>query len=368
MNVLWLSWKDRSHPQAGGAETVSGKLMDHLVQDGHQVIHLTAAYPDSLSHETKEGIEIYRQGSRYSVYLKVKKLFKQKFQDWPDVVIDEMNTIPFGSGFYSHKKNVMLCYQLAREVWLYQMRPPISWLGYFIEPLMLRVLAKAYPLTLTESKSSQKDLEQHGFKNVHTFRVGMALQPLPALKPKQPSNIILSLGSIRPMKQTLHAVKAFEIARDKNPELRMVIAGDNTGDYAKKVLDYIADSRHHAAIETLGHISSSQRLELMQKADIIIVTSVKEGWGLIVTEANSQGTPAIGYDADGLRDSIQDEVTGLLVPNSDYNAMGNKINTLLADHTTYDRLRIAGWQWSKEFTFENSYQDFLKTMNPSTPV
>lgn len=359
MNVLWLSWKDRSHPQAGGAETVSGKLMDHLVNDGHHVIHLTAAYPGSLAHETKKGTEIYRQGSRYSVYLKVKRLFKEKFQDWPDVVIDEMNTIPFGSGFYSHKKNLMVCYQLAREVWLYQMRPPISWIGYILEPFMLRFIAKAYPLTLTESTSSQKDLQNHGFKNVHTFRVGMALQPLSSLKKKQPSNVVLSLGSIRPMKQTLHAVKAFEVARDKSPKLRMVLAGDATGDYAQQVLDYIAASRHKGAIEVLGRVSASRRLELMQQADVIIVTSIKEGWGLIVTEANSQGTPAIGYDADGLRDSIQDGVTGLLAPNGDYEALGKQIVALLGNQDQYDQLREAAWRWSKEFTFDNSYADFL---------
>lgn len=363
MNILWLSWKDRSHPQAGGAETVSGEIMDHFVKDGHIVIHLTAAYPESVAHETTpNGIEIYRQGNRYSVYLKTRRLFKQKFQDWPDVVIDEMNTIPFCSGFYSHKKNVMVSYQLAREVWLYQMIPPLSWIGYISEPLMLRIISKKYPLTLTESSSSKKDLERHSFKNVHTFRVGMALAPVSSLAEKKPSNIVLSLGSIRPMKQTLHAVKAFEVAKDKNPELRMIIAGDATGAYAQKVIDYIAASRHRKSIEVLGRIPGEKRLGLMQQADVIVVTSVKEGWGLIVTEANSQGTPAIGYDTDGLRDSIKDGETGLIVPSGDYTAMGNQIVELLSDRKEYDQLRTNAWQWSKEFTFDNSYQDFLSIL------
>jgi glycosyltransferase involved in cell wall biosynthesis len=41
----------------------------------------------------------------------------------------------------------------------------------------------------------------------------------------------------------------------------------------------------------------------MQESIAIIVTSVKEGWGLIVTEANANGTIAITYNADGLRDA-----------------------------------------------------------------
>lgn len=363
MNILWLSWKDRSHPQAGGAETVSGEIMDRLVRDGHIVKLLTSHYLGASAHEIQNGIDTYHSGGRFTVYLKARGLYKKELRDWPDLVIDEMNTMPFGTGFYSHKKSILLCYQLARNIWLYQMRAPFSWVGYATEPLMLRVLAAKYRLIATESKSTQKDLARYGFKNIHTFRIGMALTPLSSLKSKVKSHIILSLGSIRPMKRTLHAVKAFEVARDKNKELRMIIAGDTSGAYAEKVIGYIKQSRHATAIEVVGRITAVARLDLMQKADLIIVTSVKEGWGLIVTEANSQGTPAVGYDTDGLRDSIQDGITGLLSPDGDFTSMGDHIVDVLSDHDKYDTLRIAAWEWSKEFTFENSYKDFLTIIN-----
>jgi glycosyltransferase involved in cell wall biosynthesis len=362
VKVLWLSWKDRNHPEAGGAETVSGEIMDHLVQDGHEVTLLTARYPGSTAEETSNGITIHRSGNRFSVYLEAKKRYARDFQGWPDIIIDEMNTIPFASGFYSKEKNLLLCYQLAREVWLHQMVAPVSWVGYLSEPFMLRALAKRYRVSATESKSTQKDMERYGFKNVHTFRVGMALQPLTSLGTKTKSNMVLSLGSVRPMKRTLHAVMAFEVARDKDPQLRLVLAGDTSTPYAKKVTEYMQNSRHQEAIEVLGRIPAQRRLELMREADVIVVSSLKEGWGLIVTEANSQGTPAIGYDTDGLRDSIQDGVTGLLCPDGDYTAMGDRIIEMLADTERYASMRTAAWQWSKEFTFENSYQDFLEIM------
>lgn len=362
MNVLWLSWKDRDHPQAGGAEVVSGKIMDHLVRDGHNVTLLTSRHSGSLPRENKDGINIRRAGNRLTVYAKAMNIFKKELVDWPDIIIDEMNTIPFGSGFYSKTKNVLLCYQLAREVWLYQMFPPISWIGYITEPFMLHAMSKKYSVTATESQSTKNDLVRYGFKNVHTFRIGMELAPVKSLKEKKRSNLILSLGSIRPMKRTLDAVKAFEVARDGNSELHMIIAGDTSGHYAEKVITYIKHSRHSNAIEVLGRIPTSQKLELMRQADIIVVTSIKEGWGLIVTEANSQGTPAIGYDTDGLRDSIQDNITGLLSPDGDFTTMGNRIVELLANQEKYETLQTAAWEWSKEFTFENSYQDFLAIM------
>jgi len=360
MKIVWLSWKDRSHPLAGGAETVSGEIMDRLARDGHEVRVITARYSGSSPKEYVNGVTIFRVGNRYSVYLKARNLYKKEFSNWADIVIDEMNTLPFGSGFYNKTKNVLLCYQLAREVWFYQMIFPLSLFGYITEPFMLRRLAKRYSMTITESGSTKNDIENYGFKNVRTFHIGMALKPLRLLKPKNKNNIILSLGAVRPMKRTLHAIKAFEVAKDQDKNLQMIIAGDATSSYAKKVIRYVQKSRHYDAIDIRGRVSATERLKIMQEANLILVTSVKEGWGLIVTEANSQGTPAIVYDVDGLRDSVKHNVTGLLSPNTDFKTMGNQIINILSNTKKYELLRLNAWQWSKEFTFENSFQDFLK--------
>jgi glycosyltransferase involved in cell wall biosynthesis len=52
----------------------------------------------------------------------------------------------------------------------------------------------------------------------------------------------------------------------------------------------------------------------LSRAHIILVPAVREGWGLVVTEANAMGTPAIGYDdVPGLRDSIRHGETGITI-------------------------------------------------------
>ncbi|MEO5498907.1 MAG: glycosyltransferase family 4 protein [Candidatus Saccharimonadales bacterium] len=364
MRVVWFSWKDRSHPQAGGAETVSGELMDRLVRDGHEIVHITAKYQGTTERSTIKGVKIIRVGNRYSVYLQARKLFLNELAEWPDYVIDEMNTIPFVSGSYSKKKNVLLSYQLARKVWFYQMPLPLSVIGYLIEPMYLRWISKYYPLVLTESESTKKDMQRHGFKksNINIFRVGTHLLPIQQLEHKEHPSVILSLGALRPMKRTMHAVKAFEVARESNPTLTLVIAGDTNGAYAKKVLEYIRKSPHSKAIHVRGRVSDDERLHLMRSAGMILVTSVKEGWGLIVTEANTQGTPAIVYDVDGLRDSVKHRSTGLICRDGNYAEMGNMINDLVGNNKLYQDLRSNAWSWSKEFTFENSYNDFSKHM------
>jgi glycosyltransferase involved in cell wall biosynthesis len=356
-----LSWKDINHPAAGGAELVSSEIMKRLVRDGHKVKLLTSQYKESASTSVIDGVEVYRSGNKLTVYHMASLQFKKKLSNWPDIVISEMNTIPF-FGVYSNKKNILLCYQLAREVWFYQMFFPMSLFGYLAEPIMLRAISKKYSIALTESISTKNDLMKYGFNNVKTFNVGMGLASVKSLDNKKRSGIVLCLGSVRPMKRTLHAVKAFEYARDINKNLKMVIAGDISSSYAKKVIDYIHKSRYADFIDIKGRVSSADRIKLMSESDLILVTSIKEGWGLIVTEANSQGTPAVVYNADGLRDSVKDGQTGLLSPNSNPKAMADKIIELLSDNKKYEIIRKNAWQWSKEFTFENSYQSFLKNI------
>lgn len=370
MNIVWMSWKDRSHPLAGGAETVSGEIMDRLARDGHTVTLLTSRPPGLSAEDTIRGIKIIRAGSRYSVYVKAKDYYKQNLLGQADLVVDEMNTLPFASGFYCKTQSFLFVHQLARSVWFYQMAFPFSLIGYAAEPIYLRLIARKYPRSLTVSESTKKDMVKHGFtaSKIHTFSVGMALQPLKALSPKTDRRMILSLGAIRPMKQTLHAVQAFEIARDKNPDLHMVLAGDNHGKYAEKVLRYIKSSRHADHIDIRGRVSDEERLELMKSAAVILVTSIKEGWGLIVTEANSQGTPAIVYNSDGLRDSVKDGITGIISPQGDPTKMGAAIVDALHNNERYESLRTAAWEWSKQFSFENSYQSFINAARLTKPI
>lgn len=365
MNIVWLSWKDIRHPLAGGAESVSFELMKRLARNGHSVKLLTAQYEGAEAHEVMEGIEIFRAGNRYSVYLKAAQFYKKQLRGWSELTIDEMNTIPFFSPFMEKKvPNIMFVHQLAREVWFYQMVFPLSLVGYLLEPIYLRLLSKRYRQTVTVSNSTKKDLEKYGFNNISTIHVGMELKPLPSITStiSSPTNVLI-LGAMRPMKRTLEGVKAFESAYEHEPSMQLTLVGDASGSYAKKVLDYITSSKAKSNIKVLGRVSYATKIEAMKKADIILVTSIKEGWGLIVTEANSQGTVAIGYNVDGLRDSIVDQKTGLLSSQNNPQSLGATLIEASSDIARFNEMRENAWKLSKNFSYEDSYKSFLQALS-----
>ena len=367
MNILWLTWKDTENPLAGGAEVVSSQLAKRLVEDGHAVRFITGGFAGAKTEIIKDGYQINRVGNRYTVYYKASQYYIQNLRGWADIVIDEVNTIPFFSPFYVKEKKILFFHQLCREIWFYQMVFPLSLIGYLIEPIYLWLLRNNRVITI--SNSTKLDLLKYGFKkdNIHIISEGIELEPISDLNSitKLDKPTILSLGGIRAMKRTLDVVKAFEVAKINIPELQLIIAGDYNGSYGDKVLEYVKQSQYQSDIQILGRVNKEEKIQLMQQSHLIAVTSLKEGWGLIVTEANSQGTPAIVYDVDGLRDSVKNKKTGYI---SEYNtpqSLAQSMQLALQDKKQYDIIRQNAWEWSKTITFEQSYKDFNEVISQS---
>ena len=65
------NWRDRSHPQWGGAEVYCETVARHLALRGHRVVYLTSAVDGCPTVEDREGFTIVRRGGRFTVYFAV---------------------------------------------------------------------------------------------------------------------------------------------------------------------------------------------------------------------------------------------------------------------------------------------------------
>jgi glycosyltransferase involved in cell wall biosynthesis len=365
VKLLWITWKDHLHPETGGAEVVCRELTKRLAAEGHAVTILTARYPGSKAREEQDGITFIRVGSnRYTHPLRAGLYYLRHLRNKFDVVIEEVQgCAPYFAVFFGRKSRRFLFYhQLARKNWLYEVKPPLSYIGYYVlAPIATRFAALSRVPVITVSQSTRKVLAPYGFHPARTQIIseGLHFAPLKDLsgieKHSQPT--LLSFGAMRAMKRTLDQVKAFEIAKGQIPNLQLKVAGSSNGTYGQKVLDYIASSPFTDDIEYLGKVSTEQKAELMQQCHLILVTSVEEGWGLIVSEANGQGTPAVVYDVEGLRDSVKHGQTGLTAkPNP--NALALAVMSLLQNPAQYTAFQTAAHQFSQTLTFDQSYKDF----------
>lgn len=362
MKILWMTWKDLEHPQAGGAERINEEVAKRMVRDGHEVILLTSNFPGGEPQKLINGYKVIRRGNRYTVYFHAYRFYKKNLVGWADLVIDEMNTIPFFCKFYVRERNILLAYQLCREIWFYQMRFPLSVIGYVLEPIYLWLLRDRF--VITESESTKQDMLRYGFSSdlISVVPIGIAAQPLEDLssEKKYSHPTVLSFGAVRAMKRTLDQIEAFEIAKEYVPDLQLKIAGGVADGYGEKLLCRIAASKYKQDIEYLGGVDEAKKAELMRRSHFILVTSVKEGWGLIVTEANGLGTPAVVYNVDGLRDSVRDLETGLISKENSPKGLAMMLVGGLQETGRYEEMRQRAWRWSRELTLENCYLEFMR--------
>ena len=350
MNILWLSWRDIKNPDAGGAEKVAIEVAKRFVRDNSSVTIFTSSFEKAKSQEKVSGVNIIRRGNQLTCRLHA-FLYYRKNPNF-DVVIDEINTIPFFSIFYANKKMLALIHQLAREYWFAQTFFPINITGKIIEPLYLS-LYKSIP-TITVSNSTKNDLVKLGFKKVKVIREGLDISPK---TPKSKANLVLFIGRLTPAKNPKDAILAFKIINSKLKSYKLKIVGAGDTNYTRSLKSTVADLKLAKFVDFQGKIDEKTKIKLLLEAKIILIPSIREGWSLVATEANATGCVPIAYNVPGLRDSITDGKTGILAEKSPENLAQAAIDLLSNDPK---RLKIAknGLRSAKNFSWDNTYEDF----------
>jgi glycosyltransferase involved in cell wall biosynthesis len=296
MRVLVLSWKDLAHPLAGGAEVYMSKVAQRLVENGHEVTVFAAAVAGHPAREEVDGVDIVRRGSRLRVYAEARRFWNREARSRYDVVVDEVNTRPFLAPRYVRDTPVVgLIYQVAKEVWRYEVPRPVAVLGrHVLEPWWLRSYREVPVMTI--SASSARSLTQYGIADATVLPIGADAVEVPDFAPPERPTVLF-LGRLAANKRPDHAVEAVRLLRREVPDAQLVLMGDGP---MRAKLTAAAGSH----VEVLGHVPSAERARRLAAGHVLVATSIREGWGLNVSEAAAMGTPTIGYRVDGLCDSI----------------------------------------------------------------
>jgi glycosyltransferase involved in cell wall biosynthesis len=355
MRILWFNWRDILNPDAGGAEVYTHQVMKRLARRGHELALFTSRFKGCQLNENIDGVDIIREGNKYTVYNRAKKylnIYKQGY----DLIIDEINTRPFFVPRYAREKHVIaLIHQLAREFWFYETRFPLNCIGYYyLEKKWLSNYKDV--ITVVPSHSTKTDLEELGFKTVFVVPNGLNITPLSNVKEKEDNPTVVFIGRLKRAKLPHHALQAFSIIKREIPDAKMWIIGDG---YLREKLE----SLESKDVTFYGHVSNETKYDLLSRAHIILVPAVREGWGLVVTESNAMGTPAIGYNVHGLRDSIRHDETGITIMEKSPEGMAQQAISLLRDSERLSRYSRKALEYSKQFNWDKSVDMLEKVLN-----
>jgi glycosyltransferase involved in cell wall biosynthesis len=300
-----------------------------------------------------------REGRQWSVHLHAFRRYRSRLRGQFDAVIDETNTIPFFTPLWAGIPVFLMIWQLAREVWWYESRFPVNALGYALEPLYLRLYRQTPVLTF--SASTLADLRGLGFRgDITVIPVGVEPVEIPD-KPKSGVPSFIYVGRLAPSKRVHEILEAFALFRQEHGSGRLVLVGNGPKQYVLRLERMSARLGVADSVEFCGWLQGAAKHERMTEAHALVMASAREGWGLVVTECNLCGTPAVVYDVQGLRDSVRHLETGLVVdPSPD--ALARGMEQVVADSDLYARLRDEAQRWSRTFTYDAGTRVVLETL------
>jgi glycosyltransferase involved in cell wall biosynthesis len=265
--------------------------------------------------------------------------------------VDEFNGIGYGTFFI--RNSVLLIHQMYGEFWSVELGPA----GRIFE-ILERQFLKLYRKkpTITISASTAADLGLLGFQNITIITDGLEVTPLTTMPEKKDQLTMVYLGRIKKTKNPEDVVKAFLIVQKTIPDACLRVVGD--GPFLPDLREKYRDN---SGISFYGFVDFKKKYELMTDAHFLLVPSIREGWGQIVIQANAVGTPVIGYNVRGLRDSICHGKTGILVNN--FKEMAEQIIMLWNDGPKRDELGRNALDWAHSFSYGKMRSDFVKYIN-----
>jgi glycosyltransferase involved in cell wall biosynthesis len=130
----------------------------------------------------------------------------------------------------------------------------------------------------------------------------------------QNSLIVLYLGRVEHRKGIDLTIQAFAEIAYKIPNVFLVIAGPSEDNYQDNLLKLIADKNLSDKVIFTGYLNREQRLCALADADVFVLSSHSENFGVSVVEAMASGLPVVVSDQVGVADDIKTYRAGLVVP------------------------------------------------------
>jgi glycosyltransferase involved in cell wall biosynthesis len=361
MQILILNWRDPKNPKSGGAECVTLKHAAGWAKAGHQVTWLASAYTGSLPEEKIQDVKIIRKWGAYTVYLYAPYFWFLNHKKF-DLIIDQVHGIPFFTPVYAKKPVIVFIHEVAGEIWDKMFPFPVNYLGKLLEIIYFKIYSDYHFWTV--SRSTAEELKEKGISENQITVIESAVEntPLPVHK-KSANPTYIFISRLVKMKGIEDVIKAFRIISQKQKNAVLWVVGSGNEKYINILKQNVTVMGLNRRVIFWGFTADKQKFELLNKAHILLHASVKEGWGLVVKEAQSQGTPAVVYNVPGLRDSVASGETGIILERNTPAEMADQSVSLYNDRIKYQKMSGNCIKWALKNSWKDSIRASLDLIN-----
>ena len=348
MRFLMLNWRDPKNPLAGGAERVTQAYLQALVQRGHEAWWFANDFPRAPRTEMIGGIHVVRGGGMGTSILHARRWYRR--QPRFDLVMDQHHGIPWFAPWWCRTNCVAYIHEVLGPIWSAFYPWPLSAIGRWQER-WTHWLYRNVPFW-TACQATRDCLTEHGVRDITMIPYGVHTRALPQLEEKEfaaPLRLAV-VCRLAPNKRVEHAVRLMEHLGQLGVPAQLTIVGG--GEEGARLRELVATADLEGRVTFTGPVAETEKNEILRRAHFLVHTSLREGWGLNVIEANAMGTPGLVYPVEGLVESTLHEETGLVSAAETPESLAARLQELLRRPELYQYYRKNAWERAKTFHWD----------------
>ena len=173
-------------------------------------------------------------------------------------------------------------------------------------------------------------------KKIRIIPNGVNIKVFKPSSSTEKENLVCWMGRFVPEKGLKYLVDAIKIISGLKSNVKFLLIGD--GPLRAKIIERLNKYGLTGQTVFTGRVPHEKIYDLISKASVFVLPSVKEGMPMVLLEVMASGKPVIGSDISGISDVVTHGQNGLLVPPRNPEALANAVLTLLNDESLRRRL------------------------------
>lgn len=174
----------------------------------------------------------------------------------------------------------------------------------------------------------------------------------------------LFVGRIQPLKGVDVALEAAALVAAEIPGFRLTIVGGPSGQDGQAEFDRLCDRAQMAdlvdVVDFVPPVAHRELADFYRAADLVVLPSRSESFGLVAAEAQSSGIPVVASCVGGLEYVVSHGRSGLLVEGWSPEAYSRSMIHVLTDRALAERLSKGALRWSERFSWDSTANRFLE--------
>ncbi|MCB1258116.1 MAG: glycosyltransferase family 4 protein [Microthrixaceae bacterium] len=346
-----LAWRDLDDDEAGGSEVHAHNIASIWTQSGLHVTMRTSAAIGLPSSDVRDGYSVSRKAGRYGVFVR-SPLSEIAGRLGPcDALVEIWNGMPFLSPLWWRGPRAIWLHHVHGPMWGMTLGKSLAWVGDSIESRIAPPLYRGQPIVTLSESSRQEIIEELKVPrdNVSVIMPGVDPYFTPG-GAKSSTPLAVAVGRLVPVKDFHRLVRIVARVHEAVPDFELVIVGE--GYERDSITQLIGELGAESYIRLAGRVTDEELRDLYRRSWMAVSASIREGWGMTLTEAAACGTPSVATDIAGHFDAVAADKSGILGTSDD--ELVAAMVSVATDRDLRARLTEGALERAAELTWEHA--------------